>query len=103
MKNMFERCHLGSVVIRNAYVFDPNYMLNESSATLETKVQKLLLISLNIINTTTAQKTLKQYMNILRNEKERFLSFEASQRLEKFFFPLYHYKAILKSLHLFLN
>ena len=36
MKNIFERCPLG------ADVFDPNYLLNESSASLKTKVQKLL-------------------------------------------------------------
>ena len=88
MKKMFERCPLTSVVIRNADVFDPNYMLNESSATLKTKLQKLLYhwIPVNIINTTTAPKSLKQYMDILRNGKEKFLSFEASQRLDEFFF-----------------
>ena len=49
-KILFERCPLDSMVIRKADVFDPNYMLNESSATLKTKLQKLLhhLISLNI-------------------------------------------------------
>ena len=29
MKKIFEKCPLGAVVIRNADVFDPNYMLNE--------------------------------------------------------------------------
>ena len=33
-KILFERCPLDSMVIRKADVFDPNYMLNESSATL---------------------------------------------------------------------
>ena len=90
MEEIFERCPLGSVVIRNADAFDPNYMLNESSATVNTKLQKLLhhFISLNIINTTTAQKTLKQYMDILRNEKEKLFSFEASQKLDEFFFSI---------------
>ena len=90
MKKIFGRCPLGSVVIRNADVFDRNYMLNKSSATLKTKLQKLLhhLISLKIINTTTAQETLKKYMDILRNEEEKFLSFKASQRLDEFFFSI---------------
>ena len=42
MKNIFERCPLGSGVIRNADVFDPNCLLNESSASLKTKLHKLL-------------------------------------------------------------
>ena len=70
-------------------------MLNESSATLKTRPQKLLhhLMSLNIINTTTAQKTLKQYIDILRNEKDKFLIFVASKRIDEFFFNIVSLKS----------
>ena len=100
MKKIFGRCPLGSVVIRNADVFDRNYMLNKSSATLKTKLQKLLhhLISLKIISTTTAQETLKKYMDILRNEEEKFLSFKASQRLDEFFFSIVSLESVSKEL-----
>ena len=38
MKKIFEKCPLGAVVIWNTDVFDPNYMINESSATHKTKL-----------------------------------------------------------------
>ena len=42
-------------------------------------------------------------MDILRNEKEKFLSFEASQRLDEFFFSIVSLQSDSKEFDLFLH
>ena len=61
------------------------------------------LISLNIINTTTAQKTLKQYMDILRNKKREVLVLKLVKGFMNFSFPFYHYKVFASVLKLILT
>ena len=92
MKKMFERCPLGSIVVRNAVVFNPRTISSSISSSNETtllKKFKLLLkhlIGLKIMAAHKADKALQQYSDFLTHFKQASVDIEDIIRLDDFYF-----------------
>ena len=90
---LFERCPLGSVVVRSATGFDPTKIVSETTERNEKKLKVLLhhLFRLNILSTVACDKAESQYSDLLKefvpknqNLCEGFN--RASTRLDHFYF-----------------
>ena len=65
---LFERCPVGSVVVRSATCFDPIKIVNETTERNEKKLKILLhhLLCLNILSTVLCDKAESQYSDLLK-------------------------------------
>ena len=90
---LFERCPLGSVVVRSATCFDPIKILSETTERNEKKLKILLhhLLRLNILSTVVCDTSESQYSDLLKEfvpkNQNLFEGFNrASTRLDHFYF-----------------
>ena len=65
---LFERCPLGSVVVRSATCFDPIKIVSETTERNEKKLKVLLhhVLRLNILSTVVCDKAECQYSDLLK-------------------------------------
>lgn len=90
---IFERCPIGSVVVRNSRVFDPNVMVNSSHEQLQSMIKSLLghFLKLKLIAANFADNVMIQHNDLLRHElklyNDKFIGFDKKKdRLDNFFF-----------------
>ena len=86
LKKMFERSPLGSVVIRNATVFNPTSMQITKDSTLHKKLRELFqhFVSLKLLFAPTADNAFTEYVAFLKEVKK--VSAEDVDNIDDFFF-----------------
>ena len=108
IEKLFEKSPIGSVIVRNACVFNPELITSSNDELNMINKLKILvshLIKLNLIHPQYGNRVVLQCKSFLQNEAklyhEKFNSFEKSKdRLDEFFLLL-HLKCtkIMKSYH----
>ena len=91
VKKMFHRCPLGSIVVRNAVVFNPGFILARKEATILKKLKPLLqhLITLKILPSHQADKIYQQCSNFVATEVKQAqasVDIETIAQLDDFYF-----------------
>ena len=87
IKKMGERCSLQSTVARNAIIFNPEIMLENTEGNLQKEFKSLLqhLVSLRIVSSHKADKVLIQYGNVKTDFQKAVIHLPKISRLDDFY------------------
>ena len=87
IKKMGERCSLPSTVARNAIIFNPEIMLENTEGNLQKEFKSLLqhLVSLRIVSSHKADKVLIQYGNVKTDFQKAVIHLPKISRLDDFY------------------